>query len=43
VFDAWRDGSMQQRLKQHDVAYDVDAEVDPYTLLPKWLHPRKTA
>jgi cysteine synthase A len=43
LFDAWRDGSMQRRLEQNGVAYDVDAKVDPYALLPKWLHTRKTA
>jgi cysteine synthase A len=43
LFDAWRDGSMQRRLKQNGVAYDVDVKVDPYALLPKWLHTRKTA
>ena len=24
-------------------AYDASAAIDPYTLLPKWLHPRKSA
>jgi cysteine synthase len=43
LFDAWRDGSLQQRLERHGIAYDAAADVDPYTLLPKWLHPRKTA
>jgi cysteine synthase A len=37
------DGSMQQMLEAGGVAYDRSAEFDPYSLLPKWVHPRKTA
>jgi cysteine synthase A len=43
LFDAWRDGSIQKRLTEHRVAYDASVAIDPYSLLPKWLHPRKTA
>ncbi|MEX0732090.1 MAG: cysteine synthase A [Aquisalimonadaceae bacterium] len=43
LFDAWRDGSMRERLETHGIVYDPDVELDPYTLLPKWLHPRKSA
>jgi cysteine synthase A len=43
LFDAMRAGRMQQLLDAAGVAYDRHAEVDPYSLLPKWLHPRKTA
>ncbi len=43
LFDAWRDGSMRERLEQCDIDYDTGVEIDPYTLLPKWLHPRKSA
>jgi cysteine synthase A len=43
LFDAWRDGSIQKRLADRGVAYDAGVAVDPYSLLPKWLHPRKTA
>ena len=42
-FDAWRDGSMQRRLEAHGIAYRRDVEVDPYDLLPRWLHPRTSA
>jgi cysteine synthase A len=42
-FDAWRNGSMAKRLTENKIAFDTAAEVDPYTLLPKWLQPRKTA
>jgi cysteine synthase A len=43
VFDAWRDGSMPRRLIESGIPFDTGAKVDPYTLLPKWLQPRKSA
>jgi cysteine synthase len=43
LFDAWRKGSIQQALNEHKIPYDASAAIDPYTLLPKWLHPRKSA
>jgi cysteine synthase A len=43
LFDAWREGSIQRALNEHNVSYDAKVSIDPYTLLPKWLHPRKTA
>jgi len=43
VFDAWRNGSLQKMLDVRGVTYDRDLVIDPYTLLPKWLQPRKSA
>ena len=43
LFDAWRDGSLRRRLNDNGIDYDVDAKVDPGTLLPNWLQPRQTA
>ena len=43
LFDAWRNGSLQKRLDEAGVSYDRDVKLDPYSLLPKWLQPRKTA
>ncbi len=43
LFDAWRAGSAQRLLERRGVAYDAAAELDPYGLLPQWLHPRKSA
>ena len=43
LFDAWRNGTLQKRLDAMGVLYDRDAKLDPYSLLPKWLHPRKSA
>ena len=43
LFNAWRDGSLQRRLSLKDIRYDGSVEIDPYSLLPKWQQPRKTA
>ena len=43
LFDAWRDGAIQRRLEACGVDYDESVAIDPYTLLPTWLHPRKSA
>ncbi len=43
LFDAMRDGRLHQMLDAADIAHDRSVAIDPYTLLPKWLHPRKTA
>ena len=43
LFDAMRVGTMQRRLDTAGVAFDRETRIDPYDLLPKWLHPRKTA
>jgi cysteine synthase A len=43
LFDAWRHGSLPQRLLGLGIEFDRDVEVDPYDLLPKWVQPRKSA
>jgi cysteine synthase len=43
LFDAMRSGELQRRLDEAGVAYDRGVELDPYTLLPKWMHPRVAA
>jgi cysteine synthase A len=40
VFDACRDGSLQKLLDQAHVQYDKTIDIDPYSFLPTWLHPR---
>jgi cysteine synthase A len=40
TFDAFKDGRLPKLLVQHAVQFDDSAQVDPYTLLPGWLHPR---
>jgi cysteine synthase A len=43
TFDAWRSGAFQARLDKLGVGYDRESKLDPYSLLPKWLQPRKQA
>jgi len=43
TFDAFRSGQLQQMLKRAGVAFQPKPGLDPYSLLPNWLHPRKRA
>ncbi|WP_244858723.1 MULTISPECIES: glutaredoxin [Lysobacteraceae] len=43
LFDAMRSGQMQQQLEGARVDYDRKIALDPYTLLPNWVHPREPA
>ena len=43
LFDAWRNGAARALLAKRGVAFDTAADLDPYSLLPKWLQPRKSA
>jgi cysteine synthase A len=43
VFDAYRSGALQAQFGVAGVAFDARAAIDPYTLLPAWLHPRRSA
>lgn len=43
LFDGWRDGTVARLLESAGVAFDGSAVTDPYDLLPKWLHPRRSA
>jgi cysteine synthase A len=40
TLDRFKDGRLQRLLAAHRVAFDEGVHVDPYTLLPTWLHPR---
>ena len=40
TFEAFKDGRLQGLLGKHGVRFDESISVDPYTLLPTWLHPR---
>lgn len=40
LFDACMDGNLTRRLNALDVDYNQAAQVQPYSLLPGWLHPR---
>ena len=43
LFEAMQSGAMQERLRERGIAWNESVEVDPYTLLPNWLQPRKSA
>jgi cysteine synthase A len=43
LLDAWHSGKARDLLAKCGAAFDADADVDPYSLLPKWLQPRKSA
>ncbi|MEJ8826907.1 cysteine synthase A [Variovorax humicola] len=43
LFDAMRQGELQRWLDAAGIAYDRNVHLDPYSLLPKWLHPRRAA
>jgi cysteine synthase A len=43
LFDAYKSGALQAQLKQAGARFNEDATLDPYSLLPTWLHPRKSA
>jgi cysteine synthase len=43
LFDAYSDGSLHERLAARGVRFDERRVLDPYTLLPRWLQPRKSA
>ena len=40
MFDGWKAGDIQKLLASNGVSYASDIEVDPYSFLPEWLHPR---
>ena len=40
IFDAFNGGALQGRLRNLGIALDPSPDVDAYTFLPKWLHPR---
>jgi cysteine synthase A len=43
LFDGIREGSVQRLLEDAGVAFDGNAQIDPYELLPGWVQPRKFA
>jgi cysteine synthase A len=40
TFDAFKDGRLQRLLGERGVAFDASVHIDPYSMLPGWLHPR---
>ena len=40
TLDMFKGGRLQRLLSQHGVSFDESVHINPYTLLPTWLHPR---
>ncbi|MGH8173691.1 MAG: glutaredoxin domain-containing protein [Rhodanobacteraceae bacterium] len=40
VLEAYKQGRLQALLQKYEIGYDRDTQVDPYSYLPTWLHPR---
>jgi len=40
VFDAYKEGLLQQMLSASGATYDESVDIDPYSCLPGWLHTR---
>jgi len=40
LFDKCIDGSMQKMFDDNQIQYDKSVQLNPYDLLPTWLHPR---
>ena len=40
TFDAWKEGKLQELLAAKGITIDAAGDVDPYSFLPTWLHPR---
>ncbi len=43
LLEAMHDGSLQALLRAGGISFDESADFDPYTLLPQWMQPRKSA
>ena len=41
TFEAFKSGKLQELLQRNGVSFDESVQVDPYALLPTWLHPRQ--
>jgi cysteine synthase A len=43
VFDAVRNGSLEALMRERSIPHESTANLDPDTLLPNWLQPRRSA
>ncbi len=43
VIEAYEDGSLIRRFAKNDIGFDDAEGLDGWSLLPQWLHPRKSA
>ncbi len=43
VIGAFDNGALQSKFERNDIDYDKSVELDAWSLLPQWLHPRRLA
>jgi cysteine synthase A len=43
LFEDYRDGTLQGRLAAQGIATETNTHIDTNSLLPQWMHPRKSA
>ncbi|MDJ0701392.1 MAG: cysteine synthase A [Woeseiaceae bacterium] len=43
VIEAFQQGALQSSFEDNEIDYDKAVEFDAWSLLPQWLHPRKSA
>ncbi len=43
VIENFQNGALQSSLERNEIDYDKSVEFDAWSLLPQWLHPRKSA
>jgi cysteine synthase A len=43
LFDAYRNGELQGRFNEHGIDFEDGTAIDTQSLLPQWIHPRKSA
>ncbi|MCH9695257.1 MAG: cysteine synthase A [Gammaproteobacteria bacterium] len=43
IIDAFESGDLLKRFEQLDIKYDETESLDAWSLLPQWLHPRRSA
>jgi len=40
TFDLFKEGKLQEMLKKNNISFQENVAIDPYSLLPSWLHSR---
>jgi len=43
VIEGFQSGALQSNFEHNDIDYDKSVEFDAWSLLPQWLHPRRSA
>ncbi len=43
IIEGFQNRELQERFDREDIGYDKSVELDAWSLLPQWLHPRRSA